>query len=321
MIVSTYQDSPPTRAALVRYLQRSGDISAAQGSWAGRLQHWWDQNPWRELHDFRGWAAGEPAQLCGYAGAIPVAYAWQGQRVPALVATTLRAETHTAALKFLLNLRQLAKQTPILCTTPLPKLARVFQKMGGQQPGQSARSFYATGRLGRLLHPQLPHSAAPAGLSWCSDIHQVKGLARPYQNPDQLEKWVTPESLRWQLATPTRQQAFLGLVDAAGVLHAYLLLSPLPVRAAVSTWEVLEAFCSLPNPQLILHTLLSHILRQPQLLPARPHLICATTFPGAERWLGTPLRRAWRPNHTCLRPAALQDARWHCQMAEGDYVL
>ena len=314
-----YQDSPAERADLLAFLKRPGGLVPIQGSWEERLAHWWDQNPFAAQHPYRGRVLRHDSRIIGYGGSIPTSYALEGRHVPAIIATTLDVspEYPKAGLSILLKMRSLSLETPICLTTPIPKLRQTLHKMGALAETQVQRRFFLMGIMAKLSRwPRLDPS-----VTLTTRIEDVLAISRPYQRADRLEKWHTPEFLRWQLSTPTRQQAFIGAIDFSGTLHSFLILSPHRVRG-LPAWDILEAFTTRDDSSE-LHALAGAVTRQPGLLPSRASLITTASFPGDPTWAKSPalLTREQQVCHYFLMPESLREVPKHTVMAEGDFVM
>jgi hypothetical protein len=314
-----YQDSPAERAELLAFLKRPRGLMPIQGTWENRLRHWWDDNPFAHLHSYRGRVIHHQGKVVGYAGAIPAGYALHGQTIPVLLATTLEVlpEYPKAGLSMLLKMRSLSEEIPIIHTTPSPKLQHTLIKMNARAETQVLRRFFLTGTLAKLSRwPRLD-----ATMTLTTRIEDVLAISRPFQKAARLEKWHSTESLRWQLSTPTRQQAFVGAIDASGTLHSFLILSPHRVRG-LPAWDILEAFTTRDDFSE-LHALAGAVTRQPGLLPTKASFITTASFPGDHSWEISPalLTREQQVCHYFMLPESLRAVPKHTVMAEGDFVM
>jgi hypothetical protein len=97
---------------------------------------------------------------------------------------------------------------------------------------------------------------------------------------------VSRESLIWQLRTPTRQQQFLGPLDAQGTLHSYPILSPRH-RFGLRFWDIWESFTT-RNTFMKVQGLTGAIVREPQLLSDGGHLLTANPFSADLAWENSP---------------------------------
>jgi hypothetical protein len=318
-----YEDSPKARAELLDFLQHTGELRAGQGSWAKRLAHWWDENPFAKLHPYRGRILRADGRVIGFGGTIPAGYALAGQQVPVLLASTLRVDPAfpKAGLPMLLKMRKLSAEVPIFHTTPIPKLQHALEKMGAVCEKLVRRRFYPMGALARLSRAHKKWPMLDAGLTLITRVDQARALLRPWRSQDWLEKWTTIESLNWYLTTPTRQQRFLGVVDAQGTLHSYLILSPRSARG-IQAWDVVESFTT-RDTAVEIHALVGALIRDPELLPGLRPLLTVASFPWDLTWDQTPSLMA-REQHVChyfMLPNHLRGVPKRTLMAEGDLVL
>lgn len=321
LTVQEYTDTPEARRELVAFLERTGP-PAADVSWEKRLHHWWDENPFIDQHPYRGRLQRHGDEIVAFGGAIPTAYAWQGQPVPALIASTLRADQAypQAGLAILMQMRHLGREIPLIQTTPIPKLQHLLDKMQARSEKQLHRHYFLMGSLALLTVSSRWPSLSP-DVTLITDPSLIQKVHRPYQKPDRLEKWVTRESLIWQLRTPTRQQSFLGAVDAQGTLHSYLILSPRR-RFGLRIWDVLESFTTRDSFTEV-QALAGALVRKPQLLPDGGHLLTANSFSTDLTWENSPSiqRRSISACHYISLPPAMSSLPKHSVLAEGDFVL
>jgi len=319
--LSPYPDTPKARAELVEFLNRQLPPQNG-GGWEQRLRHWWDENPAAADNQERGrWAHAE-GRLVAYGGTIPALHAWQGQPCQALYATTFCVDEHfpkAAALVFLQQ-REVAEQRMITHTTPSPRVQEALLKMGARAEQTVTRHFLPAGLASRL-HGSSWWPALPANKRVVTDPAEVTAIARPYQRADRIEKWITPEYLRWFCRSTMRTHHFLGLVDAAGVLSSYLLVTSRTVRG-LSSWDVLESFTT-QEDRSELYALIGILVKEPGLLPGGAVLVTAAAFPDDLTWDPPPalLHRTQRVCHFFLLPEALREAPKHTIMAEGDLGL
>ena len=319
--ISPYPDTPTARAELVEFLSRQ--LPPQKGhDWEQRLRHWWDENPAAADNQERGrWAHAE-GRVVAYGGIIPALHAWQGQPCQALYATTFCVDEHfpkAGALVFLQQ-REAAAQRIITHTTPNPRVQEALLKMGARAEQTVTRHFFPAG-LASHLHGRPWWPALPAHQRVVTDPAAVTAIARPYQRADRIEKWITPEYLRWFCRSTTRTHHFLGLVDAAGTLSSYLLVTSRPVRG-LRSWDVLESFTT-NEDRSELYALIGHLVKEPGLLSGGAVLVTAAAFPDDLTWQPPPaiLCRNQRVCHFFLLSEALRQAPKHTVMAEGDLGL
>ena len=321
LTVQEYTDTPEARQKLVAFMERTGPLATGV-SWEKRLHHWWDENPFKDLHPYRGRLQRHGDQIVAFGGAIPTAYAWQGQPVPALIASTLRADPAypKAGLAILMQMRHLGREIPLIQTTPIPKLQHLLDKMQARSEKHLHRHYFLMGGPAALKRSRSWPSLA-SGLTLITDPAHIQQVARPYQKPDRLEKWVSRESLIWQLRTPTRQQQFLGTLDARGTLHSYLILSPRH-RFGLRFWDILESF-STRGSFTEVQALAGAIVREPQLLSDGGHLLTANPFSADLTWENSPSiqRRRVSACHYISLPPAMISLPKHSVLAEGDFVM
>ena len=267
-----------------------------------------------------------PRLLWSFAGAAlflgAAGYAWQGRPVPSLYATTLcvdEAFPKAAALIFL-HQRELGLEHFITHSTPNPRVQQALYKMGSKAETGVVRHFLPAGLGARLLRQpgQIP---LPESKRLITNPAEITALVRPYQRADRLEKWITPEYLRWFCSSPARQHHLLGLVDSAGTLSSYLLVTPRRVKG-LRAWDVVETFTTQPDAEE-LHALVAHLAHHPDTLPGGAALLTAASFPSDDFWHRVPavVRRRQQVCHFFLFPEHLQHVPKHTVMAEGDLGL
>ena len=321
--IEEFHDSPASRQELVEFLIHTGDVPELSGGWAARLSHWWDSNPCAREVPIRAWLArGKGGQISAFGGFIPAIYAYQGQPVPVLWATTLRVcdDQRQAGVALLLKMRRLAETWPIFHTTPIPKIQRLLEKMGTVAETSVQRRIFPMGML-RHLQALRPWPQLESGRRLTTDLREVRSLPRPFQQDQQLEKWITHETLRWYCASPMRPHHFIGAVDPQGALSSYLILAPKPVRQ-LSAWEIVESFSLEPDSREI-WALAGELCRNPHLLPHGARLLTVASFASDRRWQGSPalLCRNQQVCHYFMLPAALMQVPKLTLMAEGDLGL
>lgn len=316
-----YQDNPGTRRELVAFLERPGGLCPQGCDWAARLAHWWEENPFATDDTRRGLTVRRRGRLAAFGGCIPGAYALHGERVPVLMASTLdvAGSDAPACRAIMLRLRSEARHTPLVITTPVPKLWPVLERMGARAQTRVICHYHPGGALARWLGRRAP--ALDSGVRVVTDMEGVTAVARAWQRAERLEKWRCVEGLRWQLGTPTRRQHLLGAVDAAGVLSSFLVLSPCRLHG-VPALEVVDFFTTREDASE-LHALAGLIPEARALGLPGALLWTVRGFPGDSTWDAPPAlaRRAHRVCHYFLLPPGLRDAPKHSVMAEGDLVL
>lgn len=319
--VIPHHDGLVTRDALAGYLHAAWPETPVS-IWLHRLEFWWDKNPHRQEDSHLGYTALAGADIVGFGGFIPAMFAWQGQPVPGLYATSFRVdEKHSkAAAKMFLNQREVMQKHVIVHSTPIPKIQTALVKMGGRGETQVTCHYVALGKLG-YFNGQPPWPVLASGMKIVSDLNAVTSLARPYQKADRIEKWTTVESLKWYCLSPMRQHYFIGAVDAAGVLSSYLLITARR-RRGIATWDVVETFTTRETPEELM-AVLGTLVHEPDRLPGRRRLLTVTDF-GDESWLAQMpalIRRKEQVCHYFLLPKDLAQAPKHTVLAEGDLGL
>jgi hypothetical protein len=319
--ISSYPDSSEARRELIDFLK--GHWDAGSGSeWERRMRHWWDENPAAcDVHDRGRWVHAD-GRLVGFGGLIPALHAWQGRKVPALYATTLcvdAAHSNAAALMFLQQ-REAAYNYLIAHTTPNPRVQQALIKMGARAEQRVTRHFFAAGAAS-WLHGRSWWPALPPEKKLTTDPGEVTAVVRSYQDPARVEKWITPDYLRWFCCSRARKHHFVGLIDGEGILSSCLLVTAGQVKG-LRSWDVIDAFTTAADNSE-LHALMGHLVKEPGLLPDSALLVTARSFPGDTVWDRTPalLRREQQVCHFFLLPPDLRDAPKHTVMAEGDLGL
>jgi hypothetical protein len=214
-----FQDSAESRAELVQWLTKTEAQPVSESFWADRLAHWWDENPARDEMPHRGWVLREAGRMVGFQGLIPVAYAVDGVRRGCGISSTWRVDEayrHHGAM-MLMKLRQLAREMLLVDSTPTADVQVMLQRMNWRASGEVKQY---------LVGPRWPHRL-PAGSKLITDVAEVKKVAAPYQSAVGIERWVTPEYLRWYARSRTRQHFFSGIVNEADELTSYVFLTPL----------------------------------------------------------------------------------------------
>ena len=317
--IEDYHDDPTARRELAEYLVTAiADPLPVEG-WLGRFAHWWDMNPFAGLHEARGWVVRKEGRLAGFLALIPVGYAVKGLLAPGLGASTwvIDPECRNVSLPMFMKLRRLGAETLIADTTPSPEVQALMDRVAWRSERWVTRRFFGVGRLARGKWPALK-----AGLRCVTGLDGVKSVARPFQRGDRIEKWVSLESLRWQLASPIHVHRFLGVVDEAGVLSSFVILVKKPVRG-MPAWAAMEAWTSGETPEE-LHAMTGAWLSGEAKvdLPWRP-LFSAAEFAPDDLWAGAPALHSRKQEvcHFFSEPSELAGIPKHTVMAEGDLGL
>lgn len=317
--LSPYPDTADARRELVVFLEQHWK---SDNDWRQRMRFWWDENPAAEGNKERGRWVHADGRLVGFGGSIPALHAWLGMPCEAVYATTFCVDEQfpkAAALVFLQQ-REMTEKHMITHATPNPRVQKALLKLGARAEKTVTRHFFPAGLAsrfrGRSWWPSLPTRKRLA-----TDPGEVMAVARPFQRADRIEKWISPEYLRWFCSSPGRKHHFLGTVDAEGVLSSYLLATPCAIKG-LQSWDVLEAFTT-EDDETELHALIGMLVKEPGLLPGGASLVSAAAFPGDHVWDRTPalLKRRQQVCHFFLMPERLRAAPKHTVMAEGDLGL
>jgi hypothetical protein len=319
--VSAYSDAASARTEVKTFLEKHYPVPECI-DWERRMRFWWDENPAAQEDCERGRWVRAGGRGVGFGGSIPILYAWQGMPIVTFAATTLCVDPNcprAAALMFLKQ-RVVAERNLIAHTTPNPRIQEALRKMGARSHTTIARHFFAAGTGSWLRGRSSWPSLSPAKYVVTSP-DEVLSVKRSYRNKDRLEKWITPEYLRWFCSSPMRPHHFVGATDAQGMLSSYLLVTPRRVKG-LRSWDVIEAFTT-EDDEVELLGLIGLLVKEPALLPGGAALVTGTAFPGDHTWDHCPalLRRNQQVCHFFLMPESLRDVPKHTVMAEGDLGL
>lgn len=319
--IDDYQDDERARAELISWLVTTDTHGLDENVWRRRLAHWWDENPFSPLCPRRGWRLRNEGRLVGFMGLIPVCYAVEGKSTAAYMASTWRVdEAHrNASLPMFMRLRKLGARHLVVDSTPTPEVQELMRRCGWTACCAVRKHFLAVGWPGKVLHgSRLP--SLPAELRLISDPGNVKSVARGCGSPDGVEKWVTPESVRWFVDSPMREHVFVGVVDAEGCLSSHLVLTPTRVKS-VPAWLAVDHFTTRPTHDE-LHGLVGALVRG-GVLPGGRALLSLGAFPGDAAWDGLPClySRDEQVCHYFLMPKPLEGQRKLTVLAEGDWGL
>lgn len=319
--LAPFPDGHENRRKVAEFLRRHWAADRTI-DWEQRMRFWWDENPAAASISERGhWVCHEGRLAC-FGGAIPALYAYAGKPLPALYATTLCVDEALpkAAAALFLTQRQLSEQHVITHSTPNPRVQEALRKMGAHGETEVTRHFLPAGLAARLLLRSWS-PALPPGRRLVTDPADVAALARPYQKADRIEKWMSPEYLRWFCQSPVRQHHFLGAIDAQGTLSSCLLATARQVKG-LRAWDVIDAFTTNDDTEE-LHALIAALVRDPGLFPGGAALVTAASFAGDQAWEGVPalLRRRQQVCHFFLLPEPLRQMPKRTVMAEGDLGL
>jgi len=318
--IEAFQDTPAAREELAAWLSRHAPDTLDASGWLQRLAYWWEANPFAALSTERGWVMRHEGRLAGFMALIPAAYAVRGVLTPACIASTWCVEEahRNASLPMLMKLRRLAATTLMADTTPTPEVQVMLQKSGWTPATDITRRFVPLGLFGLPWRARWPRLAQ--GRKITRDPAEVQSIAASFQRADRLEKWITPEYLRWFAASPRRRHAFLGVIDAAGCLTSYLFLTPKSIRG-IPAWMEIDHFTTSEDVSE-LHALVGELVRNPALL-GRERLLSLASFPGDAAWDAAPVlhQRPERVTHHFAIPEAIKTLPKHSVLAEGDWGL
>lgn len=324
--IEPYQDCPAMRAELASFLADHLEDGPEEALWLERLAHWWDENPHAGDSPERGWVLREGRVLVGFLGLIPVRYAWQGQPVQALIATSwvVKPGCRNAALPMGMKLQRLAQSHLLLDSTPSLEVQALISRFGWVGEMRARRTLLPLGTVGRLfaklageLWPTLPK-----GRRITTEVGEVRSLARSWQENGRLEKWTCPASLRWYAAARMRQHQFLGVVDEDGRLTSCLWLTRRS-RCGIHLWMLLESFSTEADDAELRALAAALVRREVRLLGPPAQLLSLLAFPQDPRWKDVRglIRDEVLVCHFHALPAALKDTPKHTVMAEGDFGL
>ncbi len=319
--IEDYHDAPSTREELVTWLAATDTDSMEREGWLRRLAHWWDENPFASLRNERGWVLRNEGQIVGFLGLIPTCYAVNGLPAPAFIASTWRIdeEHRNASLPMLMRFRRLSSENIVSDTTPTPRVRDLLERSGWHCRTDIRRHFVPLGVFATLCRcgewPDLP-----SGRRLVLDAASVKSVAAACATSTGVEKWITPEYLRWFEASEMRRHQFVGLVDEADCLTSYLFLTPKRIRG-IPAWMEIDHFTTVPgNDEL--YAMLGELVRRPAILGSR-RLLSLAAFPGDSTWDGAPVLHQRREDvcHCFAIPDSLKSLPKHTVLAEGDWGL
>ncbi|HRJ07320.1 MAG TPA: hypothetical protein PLP58_01970 [Prosthecobacter sp.] len=322
--VLPYEDSASAREELIPFLTGAFPGGPDAARWRLRLAHWWDENPFCEPGSPRGWVLRHEGRLAGFLGLIPARYAAQGAPVSALLGTSWYiVEGHrNAALPMAMQYQRQAGAHLLVETTPSPEVRAMLERAGWTGETRARRLLLPCGAVGSAL-VALRGKAWPSlqpGRRVVTDTAEVLAVARAWQRPDRLEKWVCPASLRWYAASTMRRHLFAGVVDGAGCLSSFAWLTP--HHSGQARLAVLEGFTTEAD-DTEWRALMGAVARGEAAWPgARAWALTWLAFDTDELAAGAPfLRAGWVDVcHYHKKPPALAAPK-HSVMAEGDFGL
>jgi hypothetical protein len=323
-----FQDSPTARTELVPFLmaQFQGEGACDEQQWMKRMAYWWDENPFANAHPCRGWVLRDEGRIVGYLGTIPTFYEdMQWQPTPALIATTwaIAEEHRNAALAMGMMLQRQSRTALLIDTTPSPEVQALLHRWGWQASTQIRRSLVMRGAsfaaLAKMMSPEWSDLAS--GKEITTDLSRVTAICTARPRPA-IQKHITPEYLRWYAASPMREHYFLGVVDDAGKLSSYLMLTPKYVKGLPS-WKVMDWFTTQESKRE-LTAMIAHLLSNS---PAEHGnwwpLISLAAFLPDNPWaeVAQVYQRLEGVNHFYCLPPTLKGSPIRSVMAEGDWGL
>ncbi len=318
--ILVFQDSPTNRQELAEWLSRNAPDTLDASGWCRRMGYWWDENPFASIAPDRGWVMRHEGRLVGFMALIPAGYAVSGTLTPAMIASTWCVEEahRNASLPMLMKLRRLAECTLMADTTPTPEVQSMLQKIGWTPAKDITRHFVPLGLFALPFRGKWPGLAS--GKKLTRDPSEVRSIAANFQRPDRIEKWITPEYLRWFAASPMRRHEFIGVLDASSCLSSYLFLTPKKIRS-IPGWMEVDHFTTCDDYSEI-YALIGEIVRKPSRLGSE-RLLSLASFPGDDSWDGAPIlhRRPEQVAHHFSIPEAIKALQKHSVLAEGDWGI
>jgi|GEM_PF-540388 hypothetical protein len=323
-----FHDSPSARAELVPFFMRQfqGEGSCSEEQWLKRLSHWWDTNPFAQAHPCRGWCLRDEGRLVGYLGTIPTLYEdAQGQPIPALIATSWAVEEghRHAALPMGLMFQRQGRGLMLVDTTPSPEVQQLLIRWGWVPRTHVRRSLVVRGASAAMFASWMNASLSKLGegLEITTDVSLIKSVA-PSRPGGCVQKHITPEYLRWYVASPMREHHFVGVVDREGVLSSYVILIAKPV-GGMPTWKVMDWFTTHDTTRELLAIIGWLMNHSPAVHGNWWPFISLAAFLPDDPWQGAPqvYEKEEKISHFCWLPPALKDQPLRQVMAEGDWGL
>ena len=319
--IEDYHDTPPLRDELVQWLVATDAHGLGRDLWLRRLAHWWDANPFASSQNRRGWLLRHDKKIVGFLGLIPTCYAVNGMPTPAFIASTWRIdeEHRNASLPMLMRFRQLSAENIVSDTTPTPKVRQLLERGGWHCHSDVQRRFVPLGIFAKFCRRQA-WPALPAGRRIVLDPASVKNVTASSATSSGIEKWITPEYLRWFAASEMRRHQFVGLVDEADCLSSYLFLTPKRIRGVPAWMEIDHFTTASDNDEL--YAIIGELVRRPSILGGR-RLLSLAAFPEDSTWDAAPVihRREENVCHCFAIPDSLKALTKHTVLAEGDWGL
>ncbi len=322
----------PISEALVQFLNEFENDNRGVDIWRNRLKYWWIENPMAKAIPLRGWLLRYQESIVGFMGLIGGEYVYKGVVYPAAVTTTWRVATHhrNASLPMFLKLNPLRKQFLILDTTPREEVVKLMQRSKYQSETQLHRLFFPIRQTGLSVRSFLLNLnrwiTRPSNLN---NKLKIVGLNDPFQVPqrdypsDRVEKHITPEYLRWLCRSPTTELDFVGQVNDAGNLVAYVIFKREMYKGLPGS-SIVDYFSIHQDPEEVLN-LIQAISSRPEVskLLRDSNWLVLNTFEAiftARKPFAVLHRQGTVPHYFSL-PTPLKDCSKRCVIAEGDCVL
>lgn len=329
-LVQSYEDSEIARIALAEFLERTFREAGNASVWLRRFENWWDLNPFDDSPSVRGWVlkSRDTDELVGFLGLIPVCYAVDGVKAPAVVPTTWVVDPRYREASMMLGrrLQELEGQTLIVSTTGRRDFQERLERRGWVLNREAVRQFVPCGWLAKWVVGGCPDFSG--GRRMTSEVDEVRSVAGCCQSGKGIEKWITPEYLRWYRQSPAREHRFAGVVDGEGRLSSFLMLAPAPVLGILNAWTVVDWFTTESSADE-LKGLLAAVAAEPEHVGlcesarTRPLLLRLTAMADDTVWAG--VRGWWRApvalNHLHMPPESLRLMPKRCVLSEGDLGL
>lgn len=315
---------------LADFLGRAFGSAGDAVDWSRRFEQWWDLNPAGDLCGERGWVlkTRDSHQVVGFMGLIPLCYAIDGKPIAAVVPTTWVVEPRYRDASMMLGrkLQELEGKTLIVSTTGRRDFQDRLVRRGWVLNGSAERQFLPCGRLARRLIGEVPSMIK--GRRITAEVNDVFSVAEYCQTGRGIEKWITPDYLRWYRQSPAREHRFAGVIDADGRLSSFLMLAPAPVLGVVKAWSVVDWFTT-EIGYGELRGLLAAVAESPEKVGlcdsngVRPFLLRLTSMVDDEVWKGVRglMRAPIALNHFHRAPEPLSLMPKRCVLAEGDLGL
>ena len=315
---------------ILDFLVSSPGRSLPKDLWRRRLTHWWIENPDAYDSSPKGWTLRHQNGIVGFLGCVPIAYEIGGMLLDAVAVSTWRVlDAHRSqSLRLFMPLFQLSRKIMVLNTSPSPVVEAVLARSAFKSECEIKRHFFALGRNANKLltavlskkrgFPPISHSAQVV-----TDLRFASSVLPQAAGCEWIQKAVSAERLRWQLATPMESLSFVGVLDEAGALRTYLTFRREKLKG-LHAWTVVDAYSACESGAE-LRALAGHVCRNPRLLPGSPRARILTTvsFPNDQEWDAAPAfhRRITPIKHFFTLPPDHAQAKKRCVLAEGDSLL